>query len=151
MTAAHKDIIRPIDGAMLATVREMESKMLAIDQTQLPVHHTLHGGVYTRSMRLPAGVMICGALIKVPTTLIVNGSVTVWANGGSIDVNGYQVLVGAAGRKQLFYANEDTDMTMVCASTATTVDEAERSFTDEWEMLASRAHPDINTELVTGE
>jgi hypothetical protein len=151
LTPIATDIIRPIDEAALASVRSVESEMLAVDQTELPVHHTLHGGAYTRSLRIPAGVMICGALIKVPTTLIVNGNVTVWANDQAIDIDGYQVLVGAAGRKQLFYAHEDTDMTMVFATSAKTVDEAEREFTDEWDMLASREHPDLNTEIVTGE
>lgn len=151
MIAEQKNIIRPMDERALARVRSIESAMMALDQVQMPVHHTIHGGVYTRSVRIPVGVMLAGALIKVPTTIIVNGDVTVWANDQTMRVRGYRVLVGSVGRKQVFVAHCDTDMTMMFATSATSVDEAEREFTDEWELLMSRRHPDINTELVTGE
>lgn len=151
MIAEQKNIIRPMDERALARVRSIESAMMALDQVQMPVHHTIHGGVYTRSVRIPVGVMLAGALIKVPTTIIVNGDVTVWANDQTMRVRGYRVLVGSVGRKQVFVAHGDTDMTMMFATSATSVDEAEREFTDEWELLMSRRHPDINTELVTGE
>lgn len=151
MIAEQKDIIRPMDERALARVRSVESAMMALDQVQMPVHHTIHGGVYTRSLRMPVGVMLAGALIKVPTTIIVSGDVTVWANDQTMRVRGYRVLVGSAGRKQVFVAHDDTDLTMMFATSATSVDEAEREFTDEWELLMSRSHPDINTELVTGE
>lgn len=151
MIAEQKNIIRPMDERALARVRSIESAMMALDQVQMPVHHTIHGGVYTRSVRIPVGVMLAGALIKVPTTIIVSGDVTVWANDQTMRVRGYRVLVGSAGRKQVFVAHGDTDMTMMFATSATSVDEAEREFTDEWELLMSRRHPDINTELVTGE
>lgn len=151
MIAEQKDIIRPMDERALARVRSVESAMMALDQVQMPVHHTIHGGVYTRSVRIPVGVMLAGALIKVPTTIIVNGDVTVWANDQTMRVRGYRVLVGSVGRKQVFVAHGDTDMTMMFATSATSVDGAEREFTDEWELLMSRSHPDINTELVTGE
>lgn len=132
-------------------VRAVQSAMLRLDQVAMPVHHVLHGGVYSRSLRIPAGVMIAGALIKVPTTLIISGRVTVWANDQTMEVDGYTVLAGSAGRKQVFLAHDDTDMTMCFATQATNVDDAEREFTDEWELLASRSHPHLNTELITGE
>jgi hypothetical protein len=132
-------------------VRAVQSAMMTLDQVTMPVHHTLHGGVYSRSLRIPAGVMITGALIRVPTTLVISGKVTVWANDQTMEIDGYTVLAGSAGRKQVFVAHEDTDMTMVFSTSAKTVDEAEREFTEEWSMLASRSHPHLNTELVTGE
>ncbi len=151
MIAEKSHIIKPMDERAIAYVRSIESSMMSMDQVQMPVHHTIHGGVYTRSVRIPVGVMLAGALIRVPTTIIVNGDVTVWANHQTMRVRGYRVLIGSVGRKQVFVAHDDTDMTMMFATAATSVDEAEREFTDEWELLMSRSHPDINTELITGE
>lgn len=150
---AHHELTRmhAMSEPALAKVRSVQAAIMQCPPVNMPVNHTLHGGVYSRTLRIPAGVMIVGAQIKVPTTLIVSGSVTVWANDQTMEVTGYRVLVGSSGRKQVFVAHEDTDMTMMFATKATTVDEAEREFTDEWELLMSRSHPEINTELVTGE
>ena len=135
----------------LAKVRAVQAAIMKCPPVNMPVHHTLHGGVYSRTIRIPAGVMIVGAQIRVPTTLIVSGRVTVWANDQTMEVDGYRVLLGSAGRKQVFVAVDDTDLTMLFPTGATTVDEAEREFTDEWELLMSRSHPELNTEIVTGE
>jgi hypothetical protein len=143
--------IKPMSALAIEKVRAVQSAIMKCPPVDMPVHHTLHGGVYSRSLRIPAGVMIVGALIRVPTTLIISGRVTVWANDQTMEVDGYTVLAGSVGRKQVFVAHEDTDMTMCFATQAKTVDEAEREFTEEWELLASRSHPHLNTELITGE
>lgn len=151
MIAHQHQTMSAMSAPALAKVRAVQDALMLVPQVQMAVHHTLHGGVYSRTLRIPAGVMIVGAQIKVPTTLIVSGRVTVWANDQTMEVDGYRVLLGSAGRKQVFVAHDDTDMTMLFPTRAATVDEAEREFTDEWAMLASRTHPDINTEIVTGE
>lgn len=132
-------------------VRLVQNAMLELPQVDLPVHHILHGGLYSRSLVIPAGVAIAGAFIQVPTTLVVSGNVTVYANDKAYEINGYQVLVASAGRKQLFVAHTDTNMTMTFATDAKTIEDAENQFTSEPELLASRSYEHLNTTIITGE
>ena len=132
-------------------VRLVQNAMLKFPQVDLPVHHILHGGMYSRSLVIPAGVAIAGAFIQVPTILVVSGNVTVYANDQAYEINGYQVLVASAGRKQLFVAHADTNMTMTFATDAKTVEDAENEFTSEPDLLASRRHENLNTIIITGE
>ena len=58
--------------AVIERVRAVEAHILATqEQFDLPLLHVLHGGMYARSLFMPAGTIITGALIKIPTTVIV--------------------------------------------------------------------------------
>jgi hypothetical protein len=149
--ATNSSRIAVMSEAAIEKVRVVQNEMLKMPQVDLPVHHTLHGGMYSRSLVIPAGVAIAGAFILVPTMLIVSGNVTVYANDQEYEIDGYQVLVASAGRKQLFVAHSDTNMTMLFATTATNVEDAEDEFTSESHLLASRRYEDLNTTIITGE
>lgn len=152
MTAlATNNRIAVMSESAIEKVRLVQNAMLELPQVDLPVHHILHGGMYSRSLVIPAGVVIAGAFIQVPTTLVVSGNVTVYANDQAYEIDGYQVLVASAGRKQLFVAHTDTNMTMTFATDAKTVEDAENEFTSEPELLASRRHKYLNTTIITGE
>jgi hypothetical protein len=120
---------------------------------QLPVetHHVLHGGMYARTIIIPAGCVLTGALIRVPTLLIIDGNVTVGTGVEAVTMCGRRVLAGSIGRKQAFLAHKDTYLTMVFATSAKTVEEAEDEFTDEAHLLLSRQPGAINHVLITGE
>ena len=149
--ATNSSRIAVMSGAAIEKVRVVQNEMLKMPQVDLPVHHTLHGGMYSRSLVIPSGVALAGAFILVPTMLVVSGNVTVYANDQAYEINGYHVLVASAGRKQLFVAHSDTNMTMLFATTATTVEAAEDEFTSESSLLASRRYEDLNTTIITGE
>ena len=152
MTAlATNNKISVMSESAIEKVRLVQNAMLKFPQIDLPVHHILHGGMYSRSLVIPAGVAIAGAFIQVPTTLVVSGNVTVYANDQAYKIDGYQVLVASAGRKQVFVAHADTNMTMTFATDAKTVEDAENEFTSEPDLLASRRHEDLNTIIITGE
>ena len=152
MTAlATNSKISVMSESAIEKVRLVQNAMLKFPQVDLPVHHILHGGMYSRSLVIPAGVAIAGAFIQVPTTLVVSGNVTVYANDQAYEIDGYQVLVASAGRKQVFVAHADTNMTMTFATDATTVENAENEFTSEPDLLASRRHENLNTIIITGE
>lgn len=123
---------------MLATIRVAEDLLLTLPQVEIETQHLFHGGMYARTIRIPAGVVLTGAWVKIPTLLILHGDAEVLNFDGWMDVRGYAVLAGCAGRKQVFFARSDVSMTMVFPTLATTVDEAEREFTDEFERLMSR-------------
>lgn len=107
-------------------------------QINIPVEHFLHEGMYARSIKIPKGVMLTGALIKIPTILVVSGHTMIYTDGGWVEKAGYNVLSAAAHRKQIFLAIEDTDLTMFFPTTAKSVREAEEHFTDEFYLLQSR-------------
>lgn len=100
--------------------------------------HVLHGGMYARTMRLQAGVVLMGALVKLETVLVLNGMVDVFAGEGWTRIGGYNVLAGEAMRKQVFVTRSAVEMTMIVATAAKTVDEVERELTDQFEQLMTR-------------
>lgn len=119
-------------------VAALEAASLRLPQIPIPVDAVLHAGMYSRTVKIPAGVTITGALIKVPTILIVDGDVTMYAGDRAVNLNGHNVLTAEAGRKQAFVARSDVYLTMMFPSSAVTLDEAEEEFTDEADMLQSR-------------
>ena len=136
--------------ACLAVAERIGQVVRAAPQVEIPTHHVLHAGVYSRTICIPAGVVLMGALIKIPTTLIVCGHASVLlGDGEEAAVSGYQVLAASAGRKQVYIAHADTYVTMSFRTQARTIEEAEREFTDEADQLMSRAGE--NTVVITGD
>lgn len=121
------------------------------EQVKIDTHHIIHGGMYGRTITIPAGVMLTGVLIKVPTILVVSGDCTVFADNKSFRLSGFHALPASANRKQAFIAHSDTTMTMILASDAMTVEQAEDQFTDEGDQLFSRNEDAKNFINITGE
>ncbi len=120
----------------VAGVRRLEAASLAeLPQVNLAVKHFIHAGVYVRTVEIPANGMITGVEIKIPTVVIVSGSV--YVSGGQF-FGGYHVLPAAPGRKQAFFSPGGAHLTMFFATKATTVEEAEAEFTDEPHLLQTR-------------
>ena len=118
--------------------RKAESRIGAMPQINLPVSHALHAGLYHRTVTIPAGVSVAGALIKLPTLLIVDGDCEVFTGSEVARLAGHHVLQCQPHRKQVFLAHTDTHLTMIFPTQAATVEEAENEFTDEAAMLQSR-------------
>lgn len=119
-------------------VSALETAMKTLTQVEIDTKHVLHAGMYSRTVRIPAGVMITGALIKIPTMIVVEGDATVYVGDDAIDLNGHNILAAEAGRKQVFYAHTDVYLTMIFPTSAQTVAEAEEEFTDEADLLQTR-------------
>lgn len=143
--------IAPMTEAAIDTVRQVEAVVLTLPQVLISTDHVIHAGMYSRTIMVPANTVITGALIKIATMLIVNGDAWVYVGDQSFRVQGHAVLPASAGRKQAFVAVADTYLTMVFPTTASTVEEAERQFTDEAEKLWSRLDTAQNRITITGE
>jgi hypothetical protein len=142
------ELIQAIPGMpadAVAAVARLEAEILKLPQVEIETHHAFHGGMYARTIMIPAGVVLTGALIKIPTILVISGEALVHTSTGPLEVRGYHVLLGGAGRKQAFVAKTDTYLTMVFPCSATTVEEAEAEFTDEADRLFSRRSDAVNT------
>lgn len=132
------NLIPAMSDTAIGRVRDLETEAAKQPQTSIDTHHAFHAGLYARTIRIPASVMITGALIKVATTLIVSGDAIMYTESGSARLTGYYVLAARAHRKQAFLALTDTYLTMLFATEAKTVAEAEAEFTDEADLLMSR-------------
>ena len=132
-------------------VRQLENIVLSVPQTIIPTDHLFHAGIYARTIMIPSGVVLTGALIEIATVLIVHGDCVVYIGEKAKELHGYNVLAASAGRKQAFVALADTYLTMLFATDAKTVEEAEDWFTDESDLLFSRAEYAINNVTITGE
>ena len=112
-------------------------KLLEKNQVEIPIEHFIHNGVYSRTCKVPKGVMIAGAFLKVATTVIISGDCLVSFGLEPKRIIGHAVLRGEAGRRQLFTGIEDTYITMCFKTNAKTVEEAEREMTDESILLTN--------------
>ena len=132
-------------------VRELEAITRDLPQVEIATDHVLHGGMYARTICIPAGVVLTGVFIRVPTLLVFDGNATVNAGDDATTLVGYHVLAVSAHRRQAFLAHADTRLTMVFATQAKTVAEAEDEFTDEAHLLFSRKPGAVNRINITGE
>lgn len=130
--------IAPMSQQSVEKVAALEQVALQQPQTPIDTIHSLHGGVYTRTICIPAGVLLTGAFIKIPTTLIAHGDCFVYVGDKTLRLTGYNIIPASAGRKQAFVAVSDTWLSMIFATAAKTIEQAEREFTDEADMLFSR-------------
>lgn len=143
--------IPPMSDAAIDSVKQLEDVALSCPQLPATTQHIIHGGMYARTVLVPKGAMLTGALIEVPTILIVNGHAEVFIGEESVIVEGYHCFAAATGRKQAFIALEDTYLTMIFPTSAKTVEEAEDWFTDEAHLLFSRKPDAHNIITITGE
>lgn len=109
-------------------------------RVEFVTRHTLHAGIYSRTITVPAGTAFVSALMKIPTTVIINGDCDIFLDDDvRIRAHGHRVMIGRAGRKQAYHTHRETSITMCFATQARTVEDAEKEFTDEHEQLSSRS------------
>jgi hypothetical protein len=149
--ATIEKIIPAMTDMAIDKVRQLESITTEAPQVDIPTSHTIHAGVYSRTITIPKGVLLTGALIKIATLLIISGDVVAFIGSETKRLTGYNVLPASAKRKQAFYAIEDANLTMLFKTNALSVEEAEREFTDETEVLLSRKESAKNNIVITGE
>lgn len=143
--------IMPMSDSAVDMVYKLEAHTRKMDQIRIHTHHVIHGGMYVRTILIPAGTILTGALVKIPTTLIICGDVVVYIGGEANPMVGYNVLAASAHRKQAFVTIKDTWVTMAFPTTSTNIEEAEKEFTDESDLLLSHTDDTMNTILITGE
>lgn len=140
----------PVTPDALEKIRAFEAKVREMPQFRWQIEHVLHGGMYSRTCRLLPGHLIVGVLIKVPTQLVVHGRAYVFTGEKWHKVEGFQVIAASAGRKQIFVALDETEITMIFATKAQTIREAEERFTDEFASLQTQCSEGDDLVTITG-
>ncbi|WP_348269754.1 hypothetical protein P8936_16525 [Edaphobacter paludis] len=138
-----------MNDELLTKLTHIQNEILEKPQVEVNTEHVIHGGMYIRTIRLDADIVLVGALVKVSTVLIVSGKTAVFTGEGWIELDGYHVIPARAGRKQIFVTRKDTSITMIFPTDAKTVEQAEEEFTSEAEALMSRKN-DNDTVVITG-
>lgn len=145
------DIIPAMSNEAIDKIRTLETEALKQPQIKMMINHVLHGGMYARTGMVPAGSLLTGALVKRATILIISGHMRLRVGDETVDVEGYHVFAASAHRKQAGLAITDTWVTMLFATEADSVAEAEIEGTDDADQLFSRKKDAINSFVVTGE
>ena len=135
---AWNTVLPPCTAEANANIEALTQELLKRPQVDIRTEHHLHAGVYSRTIYVPAGVVVCGLTIKVPTQLITAGHFVLTDGGRSVELEGYHVLEGSAGRRAAVRCITNSAFTMLFATNAKTVEEAENEFTDEPERLMTR-------------
>lgn len=136
--------IATMNETEITKVVELEKEFLQHEQIKIATSHILHAGMYARTIIVPAGVALTGALMKVETLLTIQGHFLLFAGGKTKELNGYSIFKGSTNRKQAGMALSDTYVTMTFPTQAKTVAEAEAEFTDDAEKLWSRYEDAVN-------
>jgi len=123
---------------MLEALGLAESIVAAAPQAEITTQHTLFAGMYARTMKLPAGHVLVGALVQVETIVVFDGDAEVFVGDSTIRLTGNHVIAASAMRKQIYWAHADCYITAVFVTDAKTVSEAEEQATQEHARLASR-------------
>lgn len=121
-------------------VRALEQHMLQLPQVDLHTDHLVHGRMYARTIVIPAGVVLTGALTNCDNICVLQGDITVTTDDGSVRLTGFHVLPARAGFKRAGVAHADTYWTMICHTDKVEVIEIEDEITSESHMLQTRKH-----------
>jgi hypothetical protein len=127
----------------------LEQYVGTLERVEIETCHVLHAGMYHRTIKVPAGVIAAGALIKIPTVLTIYGNGIVYAGDEAIPVEGFHVVAADAMQKRAYLATSPSLVTMSFATQAKTVEEAEDEFTDEADRLSSRRRGGADPTLIT--
>lgn len=146
----NNQILTMSDNAVERVCRLTEAST-KLPQVNIETSHVIHAGMYARTIIIPEGVTLTGALIKIATLLVVSGDVLVSVGDETIELVGYNVLAASKNRKQAFFARTDTHLTMIFTSAARSIEDAESEFTDEADILLSRKNPESNQIIITEE
>lgn len=135
---AVRDQLSPCSAEARARIEAFGKRLQEFPQVDLPTEHHIHAGVYSRTIYVKAGVAVAGVLVKIPTQLVASGHFVLSDGARSEEVKGFKVYEGFPGRQAAVVAIEDSAFTMLFATGAKTVEEAEEEFTDQYERLLTR-------------
>jgi hypothetical protein len=126
------------DLVSIDKVRRLEEELLELPQVDLQTQMFAHGGMGARTIFVPAGTAITGALTNIANVCIVCGDITVTTNDGMKRFTGYHVLKAESGFKRAGFAHADTWWSTIWPTEKTDAREMEDEMTSESEMLQTR-------------
>ena len=122
----------------IEAVRELESLIMTLPQADIQTTNVIHGGMCARTILIPAGVVLTGALTNCDNVCIASGDITVTTDEGAQRLTGYHVIPAKSGAKRAGLAHADTWWAMLWPTELTDIEEIEDEITSESEKLQTR-------------
>lgn len=98
------------------SIMALEDQLKEMPQIEIPVIHRYSGGIYTREITIPAGVMLTGKIyLDDHFDVMVHGDITVTSDEGRKRLTGFNIFKGKKGKKRAGYAHADTRWLTFCA------------------------------------
>ena len=119
-------------------IEQLESLILQVPQVDLNTTHALSGFVYARTIFIPAGTVLTGAVHKKDHINVMFGDITVSTDDGMQRLTGYHVLPTKAGAKRAGFAHADTHWTTLCHTQLEEVEAIENELVEDAERLQTR-------------
>ncbi|HOV56813.1 MAG TPA: hypothetical protein PLN91_02960 [Rhodanobacteraceae bacterium] len=119
-------------------VGALEQQMLALPQVDLKTSHVLHGGMCVRTIFIPAGTTLTGALTNIDNVCVVQGDISVTTDEGVKRLQGFNVIPAGAGFKRAGYAHADTWWSTVWKTDLSDLAKIEEEMTSEASKLQTR-------------
>ena len=136
VTSAIMDVM---ESSSYEKIRKLESIMEECPQVDLNTTHVIYGGMYARSITIPADVTLTGAIHNLDMINIMQGDITVTTDDGMKRLTGHHVFPSKAGTKRVGYAHSETIWTTVMPTNETDLDKIEQEATPEYLRLQTRA------------
>jgi quercetin dioxygenase-like cupin family protein len=93
-------------------IYRLEQAILSLPQVEIPVTHQFCKGIYARSITIPAGIILTGALHKDECFFVVrSGTILITTDDEPIKAEAGFMAFSKAGSKRLGVALEDTVVT----------------------------------------
>lgn len=149
------EMLPAISNETLLKIQRFQIAARAMPQIRIVTNHTIHVGIYTRSIAVPVDcpndTTIVGALTKIATNLIIIGDSSVYIGDEFVRIRGYAELPAKAYRKQVFVCHRPTIISMYFRTDHTSIRECEKQFTDEYELLPPLSDTSLHRITITGE
>lgn len=108
-----------------APIYRLEAELLKHPQVEMPVEHDFCAGLYARTMHIPAGTVLTGAVHREACFFLVRkGSLVVTTDAGARRVEAGEMLNSAAGTKRAGVALSDVVVTTFHANPTNETDPA---------------------------
>lgn len=119
-------------------VAALSDMLLTLPQTDLGTKHLVHAGMYARTIFIPTGTVLTGAMTSADNICVVHGDITVTTDDGAQRLTGFNVLPATAGKRRAGVAHADTWWCTLWPTALTNAREIEDSLTPEADKLQSR-------------
>lgn len=141
LEARHTELMQPVLDRLMPSVdavRRFEDAVAEMPQVDLSTENLVHGGMCARTIFIPAGTVLTGALTSMDNVCVMFGDIEVTTDDGPQRLTGYHVLPAKAGAKRAGFAHADTWWTTIWPTDLTDIEAIEDEATSESARLQTR-------------
>lgn len=108
-----------------------QEEMKKLPQVNIEAKHVFVNGMCTRTIMIPKGTTLIGAIHLTDHVNIMCGDITIYSEMGQHRLTGYHVIPSESGTKRMGFAHEDTCWTTILKTDLTSAQEVEKLLTAE--------------------